>query len=159
MEAKVKVVSVSLTHEDLVSLFSTALYGNDILECSYNKSDYPNIQFEETDCYEDVIAKILLGGGEVTIIDNEGAESDANDICYYGKKSKNWQSTGIIEGNGWRGKYYSPTYKINLQNVIKGIKTTEGYKLAEELLINEEGDFYTAFNLLQIIVFGEEIYG
>lgn len=159
MEAKVKVVSVSLTHDDLVSLFSTALYGNDILEGSYCKSDYPNINFEETDCFEDIIAKILLNGGEITITDNEGAESNAKDICYYGKKSKNWQSTGIVEGYGWSGKYYAPTYKINLQNILNGIKSPEGYKLAEELLINEEGDFYTAFNLLQIIVFGEEIYG
>lgn len=158
MEAKVKVVSVSLTHEDLVNLFSTALYGNSMMECDYIKSDYPIVLFEESDSVEDVIAKILLNGGEVTIVDNEGAEADTEDICYYGKKSKNWQSNGVVDGVCWSGKYYAPTYKINLQNIINGIKATEGYKLAKELF-NEDGDMWTAYNLMQIIVFGEEVYG
>lgn len=155
MEAKVKIVSVSLTHEDLVTLFSTALYGNDAVECHYIKADYPNISFDMEDCYEDIIAKILLNGGEVIIVDNEGFDSDEENVSFYGTEGVNWKHC-YAEDDGYGD--YIPMYKINLQNVINGIKTERGYKLAKELLVDEVGDMWTAYNLLQIIVFGEEVY-
>lgn len=156
MKAKVKVTSVELTHEDLVTLFSTALYGNSAIECHYNKSDYPNIKFEESDCYEDVIAKILLGGGEVEIVDNEGFDTNEEDVSFYGIEGINWNDC-YAEDDGYGN--YIPTYKINLRCILNGIETERGYELAKELLIDEEGDMWTAYNLLQIIVFGEEVYG
>lgn len=158
MEAKVKIVSVELNHEDLINIFSTALYGNSAMECLYRKSDYGNIPFLLTDTREEVIAKILMGGGEVTIIDNEGAEECVDDVCHYGKKGKNWQSNGVIDMGGYY-KCYSPMYKVNLRNILNGIKTERGYELAKSLLIDENGDMWTAYNLLQVVLFGEEIYG
>lgn len=159
MTAKFEITDIVLTHDDIVNLISTAFYGNPAVAYEYDKALYPNIEFCDCDSAEDVIAKILLNGGNIIVTDNEGGEDEQEDVEFYGKPFVNWQSTSIEEYVGWLGTTYFPRYTINLQNLINGIKSEKGYELAKQLLIDEEGDMWTAYSLLQIILFGEEVYG
>lgn len=55
--------------------------------------------------------------------------------------------------------YYHPAYRVGLEEILEGCSTDEGYEYAKELFLDEDGDFFTAYNLLQIIIFGEVVYG
>ena len=65
---KTKTTITELSHDDLVNLFSTALYGSSYLvaedegqsECDENGED---------DCLEDILANILLHGGSIKVTD------------------------------------------------------------------------------------------
>ena len=64
---KTQTIISELTHDDLVNLFSTALYGSSYLSSNYE--DDVKVDKNDDDCYEDVLAKILLSGGKVKITD------------------------------------------------------------------------------------------
>ena len=55
MKFKKQVTITEITQEDLVNLFSTALYGSTYLDADYPKRDI----YEEDDCYEDKLAKVV----------------------------------------------------------------------------------------------------
>ena len=55
-----------ITHEDLVNLFSGALYGSPYLSVYYEA----DVDYDADDCHEDIIAKILLNGGIVHLTDH-----------------------------------------------------------------------------------------
>ena len=63
---KTKTTITELTHDDLVNLFSTALYGSSYLSADWD-DDLPT---NEDSCYEDTIADILLAGGHVYVKDH-----------------------------------------------------------------------------------------
>ena len=71
MKLKNNVEIIDITHEDLVNLFSTALYGSSYLSAEYDKDFYNSIPKDkkEGDCFEDHIADVLLNGGEIYIYD------------------------------------------------------------------------------------------
>ncbi|MDD6104183.1 MAG: hypothetical protein PUB73_06205 [Bacteroidales bacterium] len=131
-----------LSHNDLVNILSTALYGCDYLSASYDHDFYNNLNDSQKqgNCFEDALADVLLNGGAITIIDYY-AEGDVN-----GKKGK------LIDDD-------NAEYTLTLQDFLDGCSTREGHRYAVELLVEEDGDYYTANNLLQIIMFGEVIYG
>lgn len=58
-------------------------------------------------------------------------------------------------------KFTVPAYKITMETLLAGINanTDESWPLIQKLLIDEDGDLYTAHNLMQVAVFGEIIYG
>lgn len=147
----------SLSHDDLVNLFSTALYGNSALEVIYDSKDRDKVK-EEDDCYEDIIAKILLSGGSVQVIDLESEEPSIG-----WKKEGNLDiPTTWMEFHTWdkseQGKWGHIIYTITLQDIINGCNTQRGCDLAKTLFFDEDGDMWTAYNLMQTILFGEEIY-
>jgi len=159
-----KMEITGLSHDDLVNILSTSLYSNsDNLQADYDAEKYADL-FDEDDCYEDKMAKILLAGGQITLIDMNSYDDIEDDTHYdvYGIPNENWRSTELIEMTNWCGDEFKVIgYNVDLQTIMLGInKSDRAKELAKELLIDEEGDMYTAYNLVQCVVFdGEEIYG
>lgn len=139
METTIKVTALS--HDELVDILSTALYGCDYLGADYDRKVYKALVEKgvtEGDCFEDKLADMLLNGEKITIID------------YYaeGEVYKN----GVLEDE-------DGVYELTLADFLEACSSEEGYEYAKTLLIDEDGDYFTANNLLQIIMFGEVIYG
>ena len=159
---KIKTTIESITHDDLVELFSTALYGSDIFGVDYDAEVYNHCPDKKgNDCLEDKIARILLNGGSITISDLYA--DDEND--FYGELRHEYDSS-----------YRSMDYTVTIQDIENGLaKCASGDFEANEGCDNEhhyiakcfndlvacEGDLdlFEAQNLLQIILFGKLIYG
>ena len=147
---KTEIIVTKLTKDDLSNIISTATYGDDSFDILV-PDEYKELKTRggnENDCWEDKLANVLLSGGKIDIVDMEDEYDDAGarlepkvhhleeyDECYY------------------------PAYRVGLEDFLEGCSTEEGYGYAKELLVDEEGDFYTASNLIQIIIFGEVVYG
>lgn len=143
---RIQVIVTELNHEELVDILSTALYGCNYLSCDWEDAVYDKIPEEERigDCYEDKAADTLLHGGYLQIVDYEA------DGELYTKRS---HKKGPYLDKAGRGVYY-----ITLEDILWACSSERGYKLLTETL-SGEGDYFTANNLLQIAMFGEEIYG
>lgn len=150
---KTKTTIVGIDHEDLVDLFSTALYGSYMLGCDYDAKLYKEYcEVNENDCLEDKLAKILLSGHEVLVGDLYAEDED--DVN--GTLNHEWdKENGIM----W--------YEVRLEDIKKGIQKMldhdESYynKCAMDLVNADEGnlDLPEAENIMQMIVFGDVIYG
>ena len=156
---KAQVTIKELTKEDLVDLFSTAFYGSNYLSADYEEA----VEYNEEDCYEDIMAKILLNGGKIFVTDGYA------DGCHYGNLQYQFNED------------YDATYTLRLEDVIKGLeKAANGTfnlrqdvgadyadgnrefakRSFEAMAWNErEWDLTTADCLMQIILFDEIIYG
>ena len=101
---------LKITHDDLVNLFSTALFGNNWVSCEYDKDYYNSLTMGQVqgDCYEDKIADVLLNGGNIYLFD-EYAEGE----CHNGKGE-------VIDGD----EDGSVMYTINLDDVINGLEAS-----------------------------------
>ena len=147
---KTKVQILELSHEDIVELLSTATYGSYIFTFDYDKTKYANVcEFKANDCAEDVAAKILLAGGEIGIIDRYAEDADD----HYGDLTAHYDDGEMI-------------YSLNLKDLIHGLnaaakKSAWVRKCFNSFVNYEDGDFdlLRAETLLQVIAFGEEIYG
>lgn len=137
---KTKITVTEFTHDELVDLLSTALYGSSWFEADYDNDKYKLIENKEGDCFEDKLADMLLAGHKITLIDNY-AEGES-----YSKKFVGFN------------KDESANYEISLKDLLKTASTKSGFKLVEEVL-DGDGDYWTADAFLQRVVFGEEIYG
>jgi hypothetical protein len=161
MKLKNNVEIIDITHEDLVNLFSTALYGSSYLSAEYDKDFYNSIPKDkkEGDCFEDHIADVLLNGGEIYIYD---AYSEGEVYSKNGELIKE-------EYGGEEYAQYTPT----LTDIIEGLqraangtyKTNNDTKFIRQCF-NEfaEDDCYDldltdADALMQVITFNELIYG
>lgn len=136
---KTKITVTELTHDDLVNLLSTALYGSTWFEADYDNDIYNSLKNKEGDCFEDKLADMLLAGHKITIFDHE-AEGES-----YSKKCVGFDGESAI-------------YKITLKDFLNTASTKKGYKLVEEVLTGD-GDYWTGDAFLQRVVFGQEIYG
>ena len=136
---KTKITVTELNHEDLVNLLSTALYGSNWFAASYDKKIYESLTETEGDCFEDVLADMLLAGHKITITDYY-AEGES-----YSKKCVGFDDDAA-------------EYEVTLKDFLHTASTKSGFKLVEEVL-DGDGDFWTADAFLQRVVFGEEIYG
>lgn len=150
---------MEITKKDLVNLFSTALYGNNWLVADYDYEKYKSL-FDEGDCYEDKLAKIILHGGEIELVDMNACDEDDgaygnNNRTYYDKE---------------RSAYVYPInfadIGVGLQNALDGDVTChcgEESWLKEAALrfINDsfEFDLVDADALMQCIMFNELVYG
>ena len=147
---KLTTTITDITKEDLVNLFSTAIYGSNYFDVVKKKKDYYGTELEdENDCREDTWAKVLLSGKPVYVFDYYSEEEA------YGKLPHEWDE-----------KRGAMKYTVTLDDIKKGIQKAidnGGYdaKCAFDL-INDDScdlDLTEAENLLQIIIFGEAIYG
>lgn len=146
---KVKTIITEITHDDLVNLLCTATYGSSFFDVVKSKKDYYGTELEdENDCREDTWAKVLLSGKPVYVLDYYSEEA------VYGKLPHVWDE-----------RLAAMKYTVTIEDIKNGLqKALESrgwdFKCAMDL-INEEGDFdlTEAENLLQIITFGEAIYG
>lgn len=137
METSIKVTS--FTHEELVNLLSTALYGSTWFEADYDSKIYKSLKEKNGDCFEDALADMLLAGHKITITDYE-AEGES-----HSKKCVGFDGDAAV-------------YEVNLKDFLRTASTKTGYKLVEEVL-EGDGDYYTGDAFLQRVVFGEEVYG
>ena len=147
-----------IEHDDLVNLFSTALYGSTYLSADYE----PNADLEDCECFEDKLARTLLNGRKINVIDYY-AEGDVYGDCDY-----------IIDDED------NVVYKITLDDIIKGLENASNgtfnpssereefikrekkwAKKCFQQLVEEscEFDLISADCLMQIILFNEVIYG
>lgn len=163
-----------LSHEDLVNWLSTATYGNEgQIHISPGDIDWKNLTSADT--LEDSWADILLNGGTLVVADMNADPcydiKDVDQLEYYGAKGINWLSTkyqeftnSIVDLFGkvhHTSKLIVPSYVINLDTILAGINhdTEESKFLVEDMFICDSYDMYTAYNLLQVVVFGEIVYG
>lgn len=159
-----------LTHDELVNLFSTATYGNDSAIMIKPSEEYDGLQLDARS-REDYWAAILEQGGSLWVYDIYDESTSKEDAEYYGKQGINWVETDykgvtskMVDFFGRvhiMGKFSVPAYKITMETLLAGINanTKESSRLVQELFIYENGDLYTAYNLMQVAVFGEIIYG
>lgn len=150
-----------ITHDDLVDLFSSACYGSNYLSVEYEES----IEYNESDCHEDIIANILLNGGSVKVTD---AYADG---VHYGKLK--------YEYNEDNDAIYTVTLKDIKRGLERAANGTFNVGKNDEFCpdwvdrnINfakrsfnaftgneEEWDAITADCLMQVILFNEIVYG
>ena len=156
---KTKSIIQELTQEDLVNLLCTATFGSYWLECyAYDRE---GLEITDEDCLEDVWAKALLAGKEIECIDHYCEDE------LYGPHAVR------IDEDGWG------VYRISLQDIIDGLqKCADGNFKADDDEYGErekswlrkcfnhfinndsvEMDQPEAEALMQIIMFGELIYG
>lgn len=147
---KTKTIITEINHDDLVNLFSTATYGSTYFDVAKKKKDYYGTELEDAnDCREDTWAKVLLAGKPVYVFD------------YYSEE--------VAYGNlphEWDKERDAMIYTVTLEDIKKGLQKALDNgdwdaKCAFDL-INDDAcdlDLTEAENLLQIITFGEAIYG
>lgn len=161
MKIKDSVEIIDITHDDLVTLFSTALYGSSYLSAEYDKEFYNSIPVNkrEGDCYEDKIADVLLNGGEIYIYD-----------AY--SEGEVYNSNGVIIKEEYGGEEYAQ-YTLTLTDIIEGLqraangtyKTNDDTKFIRNCfneLVDADCrnfDLVDGDALMQIITFNELIYG
>ena len=158
---KTKTIITELTQEDLVNLLCTATYGSSWLSCY--APDKKEVGITDEDCLEDEWAKVLLGGKSIICTDYY-AEGEC-----YGNLPCNIDEEDNAE------------YTLSLQDILDGLqKCADGtfshtnYDEAdngdtEKSWIAKcfqhfkedtgEMDNPEAESLMQIILFGELIYG
>jgi len=147
---KTKTIITEITREDLVNLFSTATYGSSYFEVVKKKKDYYGTELEdENDCREDTWSKILLSGKAVYVLD------------YYSEE----EAYGNLP-HEWDERREAMKYTVTLEDIKNGLEKAldnGGWdeKCARDLIDDNSYnlDLPEAENLLQIITFGEAIYG
>lgn len=131
----------AIDHEMLVALLCTATYGSDWLEIITLKSE----RFMEDDveqsvrdgwCREDKWAYRLLKGGKI--------------VCY------DWYDNDDLEFEENR----PARYELTLDDIKRGLeKARDGEAVRDWAdFVNEEDDYFTCNNLMQVCIFGEVIY-
>lgn len=159
---KTQVTITEITHDDLVNLLSTALSGSTYLTADYEEA----VEHNEDDCYEDIMAKILLNGGKICITDHyaEDGEVYGDNPCKVNEDEDNCFST---------------TYFISLATIVTGLmraasgtfnagndewteQTLRSARVSFNSFADEEDltfDQVRADILMQIILFNEIVYG
>ena len=157
MKTETKITELNV--EDLVDLFSTAFYGSSYLSADYDECEGCDVG----DCYEEIMARILLDGGEIRITDGYA------DGCHYGNLRYEFNED------------YDATYTLRYIDILNGLEraangtfntrkdvgddfTDRNVEFAKRSFNafdwNErEWDAITADCLMQIILFDEIIYG
>lgn len=155
---KTKTTITELTHDDLVNLFSTALYGSSYLGADYEES----VEHDEKDCFEDILANILLHGGCIKVNDyySEGDvygelphELDEDDECttYY-----------VTYDDIKKGLERAADGTFNAGNDEWTEQTKRSARVSFDSFMDEDAcdfDLVRADILMQIILFDEIIYG
>lgn len=139
----------NITHDDLVNLFSTATYGSSWL-CICRKDDVSDLE-KEDDCREDVWAKALLNGRSIEVRDYYAEGSTYGDLPH--RIDNDDDECGV--------------YTLYLKDFIKGLEKCASHekywvrKCFNDLCDEDSVDFDLpeAEYLMQVIVFGDEIYG
>lgn len=131
-----------LTHDELVNILSMLFCENDF-SVGCKKKDYAQVPQDKRNgtCIEDKCADVLLNGGKIYVTDVQAEEQ------VYG----NLPHTIDAEDE-------SVTYEVTLQDFFKGLSNADATEWVKELA-DENDDYWTAYNLIQFVLFGELIYG
>ena len=146
---KTKTIVTDITHEDLVNLFSTSTYGSYWLAAACPKGSYVGTElYSDDDCHEDMLAKVLLNGGKVWVYDYSAEDEED----FYGMLPRTWDDDSM-------------RYSVELSDIEEGIAKCldlGGWEAecARHLISEpEQMDITEAEAIMQVIVFGEVIYG
>ena len=158
MKTQIKITDIN--HEDLVDLFSTALYDSLNFVAHYGNKDFAKGLKEEDDCFEDVLAKIAMNAkvanDKIKMYDMNAEDGEVYGSCACGtEEDKDYDVVNTY-------------YYIGIKEITKGLEASansnESYiRDAFNAFVNREEDSdwdaITADILMQMIVFGEVIYG
>lgn len=130
----------NISKETLVDLFSTATYGSNWLEIvtlvseKHLDSGFTE-EYLENRCCEERWADRLLNGGHIVCEDWYAAEDDDE-----GKPAK---------------------YKIDLNTLKERLKLARDKEAVRDWcdFVLEKDDYYTCNTLMQVVMFGEIVYG
>ena len=138
---KLKFKVTELSHEDIVEILSSACYANEYMSIRYNKNLLKDVTRQGSDCLEDRAADLLLAGKHIYVID--------------------WDAKGQAYGDLPHSELEDDVlkYRVTLEDFINGMNTEEAVPYVYQLYEDGVLTSYSAYMLLQIIVFGEEIYG
>ena len=132
----------NIDKELLVDLLTTATFGSDWLEIKTLKSERNlDTNLDETyiqnRCMEERWVDRLLNGGHIICIDWYDYETDEN-------------------GNDIDGV----RYKLTLEDFKKGLLKAKEKEAMRDWVdfVEENDDYYTCNNLVQVVIFGEVIY-
>ena len=151
-----KTIITELTQEDLVNLLCTATFGSNWLVCYAN--DREGVDITDEDCREDVWAKCLLAGKRITCVDYYAEGEHYGELPYtFGKEDEECE------------------YSVSLQDIINGLQkcadgtSKDADKYADKGFLarcyndfvndGDNWDYVEADALMQVILFGELIYG
>ena len=133
-----------VTHEELVNLFSTAFYGNEYMGANYDKNELNQIPEDkrEGNCFEDFLADMILNGKSIQVTDYLAEGEDYGCLhCYPAE----YDDEFIV-------------YDLELEDILQGLSSEANFRMMQEIQ-SGEGDMFTAYGLMQRIIFTEEIYG
>lgn len=126
-----------LTKENLVNILSGATYGNSSVSIKSPRKLYEKLKEEFGDkwdemCMEDVWVEVLFHGGKLAIYDLEDEDDNGN----------------------------HPEQRVSLEDFGTAFEQWRD-KCPQDYadFCNENDDFYTCWNFLQCLQFGEVIYG
>lgn len=138
---KTNTTILEITHDDLVNLFSTGLYGSNYLDADYDNYD----GLKDCECWEDKLAKSVLDGRAIKFIDR----------CAEGEVYGNLPHEIFEEDE--------VTYKVTLEDIKRGLaKAADNYSWAFRAFADEDSpdwDYIAGDVLLQMIIFDDIIYG
>ena len=153
---KTKTEIIELTHDDLVNLLCTATYDSNWLSCYAPDRDF--VENLPDTCREDIWAKCLLSGRKIEFTDYNAEEGE-----YYGTLEHYTDEDG------------KTTYIVSLQDIKDGLQkcadgtSKDADKYADKGFLarcyndfvndGDNWDYVEADALMQIILFGELIYG
>lgn len=147
---KVELTIKEITKDDLVNLFSIGLTGSSFLGCDYDDKLYQSLpDSNEDDCVEDKLAKLLIAGHSIELLDMAARPED-----HYGSLKSHYCKAD---------RYMA--YKVTLEDIKKGLQAAI---LNEDTvdyffdLLNDDAcnlDWIGGESLLQFIMFNEVIYG
>ena len=151
----VTVEEISLT--ELASLISIGIEDSGYLLAEYDRAEYDALRDKSAcDFREDRIARLLLAGKEIVIVD-------------YNAEGETYDGAGIPAAVGGEGE---ARYTVDLKAILKGLSRAASGEVAEEpamakkafdaFLRDEEEPCFDAGEgdtLWQSILFGEIIYG
>lgn len=148
---KTKTTILEINHEDLVDFFSTALYCSSMFGARYDSIEYHELKdANENDCFEDKLARLLLAGKTIEIVDKYSEDAE-----FYGNLPHVWDD-----------EEFEMIYTVSLEDIKNGLQACldgDDYisECARNLVNADEGnlDLPQAENLLQMCVYGEMIYG
>ena len=128
---KLKVTITELTHDDLVNLIETATYGSEWLSAHCPVESREMYKSSEYNCHSEALAEVLLKGGKIIFTDHyDEDEEDGKD------------------------------YLVDLKQVLRGLnKFLKKYPSNFEDVTTDSGDYYTWNNAVQMIIFGDLVYG
>lgn len=155
---KIQVTITELTHDDLVELFSTALTGSSYLSADYEES----IEYDEEDCFEDILANILLHGGCIKVSDYYSEGDIYGELPHEIDEDNGCTTYYVTYDDIKRGLERAADGTFNAGNDEWTEQTKRSARVSFDSFMDEDScefDLIRADILMQIILFDEIIYG
>ena len=155
---KTKTTITELTHDDLVNLFSTALYGSTYLEADYEES----AEHGEKDCFEDILANILLHGGCIKVNDYYSEGDVYGELPHELDEDNECTTYYVTYDDIKRGLERAADGTFNAGNDEWTEQTKRSARASFDSFMDKDAcdfDLVRADILMQIILFDEIIYG